>query len=229
MKYSHLIPGFLRPSYIDAGRCFIQEPIFRDLLKDQTLSGACLNAGCGQMLYLNFLNAYSDVRCFVHMDLETPPSTAVFGNPRHVSVPGSVTSIPFPDAYFNLVFCTEVLEHVKDDKLAASEISRVLAPGGLALISTPTPPAPFDINHVREGYTIEEMRRLLNGCGLSVVKYTYAFHFFFRALYSVWSRTLRKGNYSSFPAFLMRSWSLLDAAIPVGKPWDIIVLAKKVE
>src|SRR4029077_8850135 len=45
-----------------------------------------------------------------------------------------------PDSYFYLILCSHVLEHVPDDRAAMSELRRVLAPGGLALVLTPYRP-----------------------------------------------------------------------------------------
>ncbi len=45
-------------------------------------------------------------------------------------------SIPFPDATFDLVYCCDVLEHVRDLGKVIAEISRVLKPGGVFLYDT---------------------------------------------------------------------------------------------
>jgi SAM-dependent methyltransferase len=42
-----------------------------------------------------------------------------------------------PDAHFDIVLCTEVLEHTLQPFMAVEEISRILKPGGIALVSTP--------------------------------------------------------------------------------------------
>ncbi len=46
-------------------------------------------------------------------------------------------AIDLPDASFDFVYCSHVLEHVPDDQRAMREIQRVLKPGGSALILVP--------------------------------------------------------------------------------------------
>nr|RAW03832.1 SAM-dependent methyltransferase [Aerococcus urinae] len=50
---------------------------------------------------------------------------------------GNALSLPFPDASFDKIICSEVLEHIPDYKQAVSEIERVLKPGGTLAISVP--------------------------------------------------------------------------------------------
>ena len=45
--------------------------------------------------------------------------------------------LPYPDASFDLVTCTEVIEHLEHFRFALREISRVLRPGGIFVVSTP--------------------------------------------------------------------------------------------
>ena len=47
------------------------------------------------------------------------------------------TNIPYPDNYFEGVICTQVLEHVIDEKKIIQEIFRVLKPNGKIVISVP--------------------------------------------------------------------------------------------
>lgn len=48
-----------------------------------------------------------------------------------------IHDIPFKENTFDAVLCNHVLEHVKDDILAMSEIKRVLKPGGFAILQVP--------------------------------------------------------------------------------------------
>jgi SAM-dependent methyltransferase len=48
-----------------------------------------------------------------------------------------IHDIPFPDNTFEVAFCNHVMEHVRDDIRAMSEIHRVLKPTGWAIIQIP--------------------------------------------------------------------------------------------
>jgi len=54
---------------------------------------------------------------------------------------GSILSLPFPDASFDLVAALDIIEHVHADEQALAELSRVAAPGATVLIATPLHPA----------------------------------------------------------------------------------------
>jgi SAM-dependent methyltransferase len=48
-----------------------------------------------------------------------------------------VKNLPFKDDFFDLVICSEVLEHIAEDERAASEIIRVLKPHHTLVVSVP--------------------------------------------------------------------------------------------
>jgi ubiquinone/menaquinone biosynthesis C-methylase UbiE len=50
---------------------------------------------------------------------------------------GDALRLPFADASFDHVICTEVFEHVPDDNLLLAELARVLRPGGTIAVSVP--------------------------------------------------------------------------------------------
>jgi SAM-dependent methyltransferase len=70
-----------------------------------------------------------------------------------------LTSLSFPDQCFDLVYCSHVLEHIKDDEAAIRQVRRVLAPGGIAILPVPIVsdvtveyergPNPHECGHVR--------------------------------------------------------------------------------
>jgi SAM-dependent methyltransferase len=80
--------------------------------------------------------------------------------------------LPLPDGTFDLVVCTEMLEHVRDVQLLLSEIRRVLEPGGRLAVTTPahrsvmTTPDPFS-PHLRF-FTKRTLAKLLDAMGFDV-------------------------------------------------------------
>jgi SAM-dependent methyltransferase len=83
---------------------------------------------------------------------------------------GSAYEIPFPDGYFEGVFCCWLLEHLPDPERAIVEFHRVLKPGGLCSIVVPTPVdmAAFyaDYTHIRP-FTATSLRQLAAAGGFA--------------------------------------------------------------
>jgi len=77
---------------------------------------------------------------------------------RTVDLRADLRCLPFMDQSYDFVFASHVLEHIKEDGLALSEISRVLRPGGIAILHVPIladktveypKPNPHESGHVR--------------------------------------------------------------------------------
>jgi ubiquinone/menaquinone biosynthesis C-methylase UbiE len=56
---------------------------------------------------------------------------------RATIVLGSATGLPYGDGHFGCVTCIEVLEHLPDDRGALREVHRVLAQGGIFVLTVP--------------------------------------------------------------------------------------------
>lgn len=84
-----------------------------------------LDYGCGEVPYRSFFPEDCE---FVPADLPRNPHAALKLNPD--------STVPVPDASFDVVLSTQVLEHVADPELYLSECFRVLRPGGQLLLST---------------------------------------------------------------------------------------------
>jgi SAM-dependent methyltransferase len=54
-----------------------------------------------------------------------------------VDVKMDVTNIQYPDQYFDVIYCSHVLEHVSDDRRAMREFNRVLKKDGWAILLVP--------------------------------------------------------------------------------------------
>jgi SAM-dependent methyltransferase len=225
------LPGmkFLRGGWPDEARVIIQRPVFEKLLQGCELRGSCLNAGCREGLFVPFLDSFPGLTRIVHMDLKTPVLTQFSPDSRHEVVAGSLESLPFKDGEFDFIFCTEVLEHISDDMLAFREIGRSLRPGGLALLSAPTPPAPYDPAHVREGYTLNDFRDRFAAVRIEFVRHAYCFHGAMRLLVKLWRWQYERAHQrkSSMPRAMVLAFACCDRWFPVGRPFDIVVLGRK--
>lgn len=78
--------------------------------------------------------------------------------------------LPFSGSSFDIVVCLDVLEHIVEDALVASEIYRVLKPGGRFLISVPEDPKLWSshdvaVNHVRR-YSKTRLIEVIDTSGL---------------------------------------------------------------
>jgi ubiquinone/menaquinone biosynthesis C-methylase UbiE len=54
-----------------------------------------------------------------------------------IDLVSDISSIPAPDASFDAVLCTEVLEHVPDPLAAIRELARLVRPGGSIVLTVP--------------------------------------------------------------------------------------------
>lgn len=64
-------------------------------------------------------------------------SVVTFDQQGSADVRGDIHHLPFPDQSFDVIFCFEVLEHVKEPWVAVNELHRVLKPSGVVYCSTP--------------------------------------------------------------------------------------------
>jgi 2-polyprenyl-3-methyl-5-hydroxy-6-metoxy-1,4-benzoquinol methylase len=84
---------------------------------------------------------------------------------------------------FDVVICSDVLEHIQDDQRVVTNLAGVLKPGGLLIVTSPSVPqpkhlslvawrerrigfSPEDYGHVRQGYSEADLERLFGTAGL---------------------------------------------------------------
>jgi len=105
------------------------------LVREQLPCEGFLDAGCGDGRYLAALAAELPARRagvdISERILETARRrvTADFRQ-------GNLEAIPFADGEFDLVLCSQAIEHVLDADTAVGELARVLRPNGTLIIST---------------------------------------------------------------------------------------------
>jgi len=93
------------------------------------LTGEVLDVGCGRKPYQHLTRATR----YVGVDIDTPATRALAAADFYYDG----RTLPFADASFDAVLCSQVLEHVFTPEKFLREIHRVLRPGGVLLLATP--------------------------------------------------------------------------------------------
>jgi ubiquinone/menaquinone biosynthesis C-methylase UbiE len=103
--------------------------------KNGSHAGFALDVGCGKNPYFfhnrinNYIGIDIDIDTLKKVLRDLPDASLIFANGSYA---------PFKDGIFEVVICTEVLEHLENPEKMISEISRVLTRGGNAVISIPS-------------------------------------------------------------------------------------------
>jgi SAM-dependent methyltransferase len=199
------------------------------LVHDRLPCDAFLDAGCGDGTYLRAIAGSDRIPGrVVGVDiseriLETARAAAA---PLEVElVRANLAALPFLDETFDLVLCSQAIEHLLDPALGARELARVLVPGGRLVLTTDNDrnlvTRAFYLGRFRDDdsefphrrFRWPELEALILGAGLVVEEWT-TFRFALPAPFH-YSRAARLVN-------------RIEAALPPHKVGDIIgVVARK--
>ena len=99
---------------------------------------------------------------------------------------------PGDEAAWDIVVCADVLEHIESHDVVVKHLAHALRPGGILIVTSPSVPQPrhlpmvawrerrigfhpSDYGHVRDGYSAQDLRLLLENAGLDVdaIKFTF--------------------------------------------------------
>ena len=138
-----------------------------------------LDVGCGSGRHL-FACHHLGARA-IGIDIAAANWERTDGTPAFLAADGG--ALPFSDASFERVICTEVLEHTTDPDGCVGEMARVLVRGGRAAVSVPTSftedifwrfpgYAPTPGGHIRI-FRTGELCRLLTGHGFRIYAMRY--------------------------------------------------------
>lgn len=122
------------------------------------LEGDVLDVGCGEMPFRGLLGARAR---YTGIDV---PAASEFGMAQHADVLAfDGAALPFPDARFDHVLCTEVLEHASEPAALVAEMLRVLKPGGTLVLTVPFAARVHHAPHDYHRFTRYGLAQLLAG------------------------------------------------------------------
>lgn len=165
-----------------------------------------LDLGCAQKPFENVYERYTDHS--VGTDVIFSPHDL-----NKIDIYASGMSLPFKESSFDIVLCTEVLEHVPEPQLLLQESHRVLRPGGVLILTTPflvpVHEAPYDFYR----YTVHGLEHLLHKPGFHVTSieqfaelFGVLISFFVQSQLKFWNVISKKlrfpGTYSIFNPFI---------------------------
>ncbi|MFP4322871.1 MAG: class I SAM-dependent methyltransferase [Anaerolineales bacterium] len=184
-----------------------------------------LDCACGRGFYLNYYHTLNPAVRLVGLELDPDILRKAAANVGHLPnltlTRSSIYAMPFPDAYFDGIILSEILEHLADDVRGLREVWRVLKPGGSVAITVPNANYPFwwdPINKtlettlrtkIRRGplagiwanherlYTLDELRHAVLSAGFEVVAQRafthYSFPFIHNLVYGLGKPLLESG------------------------------------
>lgn len=222
----------------------VRKSEIRKVLSKIKPKGLVLEAGCGVSPTVNLTK--NSVFCDV-----SPNSVCYLKNRGYNCILSDITKMKFKSSMFDVVVCSEVLEHVKDDAKAIGEIYRVLRNNGKAIVTVPIHKYYWWrwqedlVGHVRH-YEIKEIMGKLTKAGFKHIRLVkiggiidrvltalYAY-LFFRLSLNKKSRTYFLTKKITLPVYKIINRLLfcivwIDAkATPVFMTDDLMVIAKKV-
>ena len=198
-----------------------------------------LDVGCGEGRHVNAA-ALENVAEVVGLDLERESLEAAREDHAEYVAPesdvpvsflsGDALRLPFADGAFDVVCCTEVLEHIPDYESALDELRRVCRPGGALAVSVPREGpervcwALSDEYHRVEGghvriFDREELRDAIERRGFRRIDghFAHALHAPYWWLKCLWWDRDRRGDpplpLRAYDRFL--EWDVLESPRPV--------------
>lgn len=150
----------------------------------QSSPNKILDVGCASGWFLSRVaKTFPKAQCY---GIDIYDKAVEYGKKLYPSISfqkADAHNMPFKASTFDLVICTEVLEHVNDPKSALLEIKRVLKKDGFAIIELDSGSILFSISwflwqkfrggvwthaHIH-AFTVKKLDRIINSCGFKIL------------------------------------------------------------
>lgn len=127
-------------------------------LEKYAINKSVLDAGAGRLAYRSLIQKYA--KKYTSFDFTQTHS--------ELTKVTNIEAMDFKDSSFDVVFCSQVIEHVPHPWIAFQEIFRVLKPSGIAIITVPMLGYIHNAPHDYYRYTHFGLRVLAEDAGLTV-------------------------------------------------------------
>ena len=161
-----------------------------------------LDLGCGTNKYKKY---FMQKNKFIGIDVKTSGREI---NQKTPDVFYDGKKLPFNDGNFDLIICTEVLEHVENFELVVSEIFRSLKRNGSAVITMPFITAEHEIPYDFRRFTSYGIKKEFENMGFMVKKFEkilFGHAAIRQLLYGEMKRYEETGKVNFFTKFFLRS------------------------
>lgn len=237
---SNQVPKHFRPG-ITSAFYFIRNELYKKIKQHAPqLKGKLLDFGCGSKPYQSL---FTNVSEYIGLDYNGEGHSHANEN---VDVFYDGNTIPFPDACFDSVFSSEVVEHIFNLEAIIPEIKRVMKEGAVLFITCPFVWNEHEVPLDYARYTQFALKHLLESNGFKILVQDRSGDFTM-ALYQMRMVYINKHFIPSFPLlgkykifrtnvpplmnpFLNLWFSMWHKILPKRKDWYLnnIVLAQKV-
>lgn len=197
------------------------------------LNGKTLDIGCGQKPYEKLFNSTQ----YIGLEIDSPENR----QNKKANYFYDGTNFPFQDNEFDSIITNQVFEHVFNPGVFLQEISRVLKPGGMLLITVPFVWDEHEQPYDYARYSSFGLRSILEKYGFKIIEYKKSINdirLIFQLVNDyIYKKTVTKNVYLNLlTTFILMSpfnilGELLSKILPKNDDLylDNIVLAKKVK
>ncbi len=219
---------FINPYFINRWSLLQNISLFADGVPAEA---RVLDIGCGLKPYRSLFVAKE----YIGIDIEGGGHS---DQAKVVDVYYDGRTVPYPDTSFDVVICTQVLEHADNADMLVAEAARVLRPGGKAFFSMPFMYPEHEVPYDFRRYTSFQHKRIFSKYGFQDVSIQKTTGFFgtFGQLFVVWVFESIKFRAPVLKALLAIFLFAPIQALSLGLDWlldksgptmDYIIIAKK--
>jgi 2-polyprenyl-6-hydroxyphenyl methylase/3-demethylubiquinone-9 3-methyltransferase len=159
----------------------------------QTHGLRMLDVGCGSATVLYYLDTYAENTVTDYVGLDMLEQNRLRKRYKDIGIRNEFHQLYLDEDWdfgeFDLIWCSEVIEHIRDDRKLLRKLCSQLRPKGTLIVTTPSKvfvenmaryipgfdsvSATQDGGHVRTGYDLRMLRALADDCGLSLLSHAW--------------------------------------------------------